>query len=437
MIPELLVEMSARFNEYAKLNPAIAGAISLAAMGALAYVARNLPSKVFSLIKNQLVTTLVLDNTPEGMSSGAFDHLQRWIESSPYVGLNRSMRGYSRWEQPEEDGPSIKRLKVGMGEMPMIVPWENSICWVTRNRVQGNGPSNSLNAPSILWEITITRLGRDRDSLKRLLYKFEKEYASDHSVKPMPRIWRFVFSSDGGSWDDPREFQPRSLKSVIIGGGVKEKLLSVIDKFSKSEDWYVERGFPYQLGIMLKGFPGCGKTSLIRALATELQRDIYPISLPSISDNALIAAIRLAPKKSLIVMEDFNVAALKARNADLSVNAGLLPKEDSSNQVSFLSLHGFLQAMDGLDTGGGKIIFMTTNVYDELDAAVTRPGRIDYTFDLEKLSSDDVKDYIRLMYPESVIPDVTFKTISGAELQSIYLDHHDSEKSFINAIPKE
>jgi chaperone BCS1 len=270
-----------------------------------------------------------------------------------------------------------------------------------------------------------------------LVYKFEKEYASDRSVLSQPRIWRFVFSSDGGSWDDPREFQPRSLKSVIIGGGVKEKLLSVIDKFSKSEDWYIERGFPYQLGIMLKGFPGCGKTSLIRALATELQRDIYPISLPSISDNALIAAIRLAPKKSLIVMEDFNVAALKARNADLSVNSNLLPREDSSNQVSFLSLHGFLQAMDGLDTGGGNIIFMTTNVYDELDTAVTRPGRVDYTFELEKLSSDDVKDYIRLMYPESVIPDVTFKTISGAELQSIYLDHHDSEKSFIDAIPKE
>lgn len=49
--------------------------------------------------------------------------------------------------------------------------------------------------------------------------------------------------------------------------------------FTSNPDWYKERGIPHTLGIMLYGKPGCGKTSVIKALAKDTNRHIFNISL--------------------------------------------------------------------------------------------------------------------------------------------------------------
>merc|ERR1711965_653921 len=50
----------------------------------------------------------------------------------------------------------------------------------------------------------------------------------------------------------------------------KEDILKEIDFFSNNEQWYVENGEPYNLGIGLKGIPGTGKTTFIKCLANKL-----------------------------------------------------------------------------------------------------------------------------------------------------------------------
>jgi SpoVK/Ycf46/Vps4 family AAA+-type ATPase len=52
-----------------------------------------------------------------------------------------------------------------------------------------------------------------------------------------------------------------------------------VNLFINNPEWYKDRGIPYTLGIMLYGRPGCGKTSMIKAIAKDSNRHIVNISL--------------------------------------------------------------------------------------------------------------------------------------------------------------
>ena len=43
-----------------------------------------------------------------------------------------------------------------------------------------------------------------------------------------------------------------------------------------------------------------------------------------------------------------------------------------------MTFSGLLNAIDGVTSTEGRIVFMTTNYIDRLDPALIRPGRVDY-----------------------------------------------------------
>ena len=64
----------------------------------------------------------------------------------------------------------------------------------------------------------------------------------------------------------------------IFGEHLKE-IKDRVNLFINNPEWYKDRGIPYTLGIMLYGRPGCGKTSMIKAIAKDSNRHIVNISL--------------------------------------------------------------------------------------------------------------------------------------------------------------
>ena len=59
-------------------------------------------------------------------------------------------------------------------------------------------------------------------------------------------------------------------------------LMKRIEFFSGNEPWYLERGIPHMFGLLLHGQPGCGKTSVIKAIASMNKRHIVSIPLKNV-----------------------------------------------------------------------------------------------------------------------------------------------------------
>ena len=68
-----------------------------------------------------------------------------------------------------------------------------------------------------------------------------------------------------------------------------------------------------------------------------------------------------------------------------------------------LSFSGFLNALDGVRSQEGQIVFMTTNHKERLDPALLRPGRADVHVKLDLASETQIRGLFLRFFPEEAI----------------------------------
>jgi chaperone BCS1 len=86
----------------------------------------------------------------------------------------------------------------------------------------------------------------------------------------------------------------------------------------------------------------------------------------------------------------------------LSIICSILPLTVTSYQ-SAVTFSGFLNALDGVASSEERIVFMTTNHLDRLDAALIRPGRVDVLQSIGNASASQARRLFCQFYSE---PDV-------------------------------
>jgi chaperone BCS1 len=194
---------------------------------------------------------------------------------------------------------------------------------------------------------------------------------------------------DGG-WQHMGTREGRSLDSVILRGGLKNKITNDIDWFLQNKSWYNQRGIPYRRSYLFYGPPGNGKTSLVLALATKFDLDVCVVTLVDMTDDDLLSAFSYTNPGDLLLIEDVD-ALFKSRTVDTSS-----PYEKQSAPATF---SGMLNALDGITSAEGHIIVMTTNFKNRLDPALLRPGRVDMEVEFGNAIPKQAAAIYRRFYP--------------------------------------
>jgi len=235
---------------------------------------------------------------------------------------------------------------------------------------------------------SVTLLGRSQELLRSLVEDAYDAYAA--TVRQQSRIFLSVYSY----WVPQGFVRARSLDSVILPGSEKEAMLADLRTFLASEAWYHEMGIPYRRGYLLHGVPGAGKSSLVAALAGAVGMHLYVVNLAGMRDSELQELLQnVSAPRALVLFEDIDGAQAAQARSDTE------KKED----VRGVTLSGLLNALDGVASRDGYVTIMTTNRRAVLDAALTRPGRVDMEVEFGYATSAQALALYRRFYGDAAV----------------------------------
>ena len=237
----------------------------------------------------------------------------------------------------------------------------------------------------------------------------------------------------------------------------RDALIKRIDFFIHNEQWYNDRGIPYQLTLVFEGPAGCGKTSTVKGIGAYANRHIVDVDLNGIKDVCELENIfngthingKYIPSNKRIFMIDeidkfFELLddreqkekmrlAAAAANKETTNSSIVIVKEGISGGVGGVSgttenrfgsnlastaaaISGcankttmndltkgqILSIMDGIIEAKGRFIICTANDTSKIDPTFKRPGRMDEFIHFTKCDALMIHQLMDLFYDGTV-----------------------------------
>ncbi|MGM0491066.1 MAG: CDC48 family AAA ATPase, partial [Planctomycetota bacterium] len=192
--------------------------------------------------------------------------------------------------------------------------------------------------------------------------------------------------------DALRDVEPSAIREVFVevpdvtwndvGGlqDVKRRLREAIEWPIKYTDLFDSFRLKPPKGVLLAGPPGCGKTLIAKALASETEVNFIAIKGPELmsmyvgeSERGLREVFHKARQAAPCIVFFDEIDALASRRASGGT-------EDSGVGARVLSQ--LLTELDGIEELKGVLVLAATNRRDLLDPALLRPGRFDLQVDI-------------------------------------------------------
>ncbi len=158
-------------------------------------------------------------------------------------------------------------------------------------------------------------------------------------------------------------------------GGLEEEIRRIREMVElplRHPEIFQRLGIDPPKGVLLHGPPGCGKTLLARAVASESEANFYAINGPEImskfygeSEARMRKMFEDAAKNapSILFIDEIDAIAPK--------------RSEVTGEVERRVVAQLLASMDGLKGRGHIIVIGATNRPDAIDEALRRPGRFD------------------------------------------------------------
>jgi len=204
------------------------------------------------------------------------------------------------------------------------------------------------------------------ETLRTLEVRMDDFKAALCEVEPSAMREVFVEIPDVG-WED-------------VGGlnEVKKRLIESVEWPLHHAELFTRAGVRPPKGILLTGPPGCGKTLLAKAVASQTQVNFISVKGPSLlskyvgeSERGVREVFRKAKQAApCIVFFDEIDALVPTRGGG----------DDS--HVTERVIGQFLAELDGVEELNGVLILGATNRPDILDPALLRPGRFDLQLEI-------------------------------------------------------
>ena len=276
-------------------------------------------------------------------------------------------------------------------------------------------------------------------------------------------------------------YSDRDMNSIVSKH--KHLIEKHLDKFIQASTLGVSsfNGFgSYNLGIMLYGLHGCGKTSLAKAICNKLNRTAMIVNMRQIKtcsdfrklfysqsgiDNTYykkyvyildevdcvdsVLSRENDTKKSTDIDDDKILSQLREKHMELlktlgKDNEAVVKAEiekvstEIQNHNQRLSLYTLLTELDGIAEMRGRVIIANTNYLNRIDSALLREGRFDLKIELTNFMNDEIREILVKMYqPEfkEIIHSATFpdNVWSPAKIRNIC---HQYESNDIEGVIK-
>nr|WCZ58512.1 ribosome biogenesis protein SPATA5 [Andalucia godoyi] len=181
-----------------------------------------------------------------------------------------------------------------------------------------------------------------------------------------------------------KSMTPATLRSIAVevpkvfwtdvGGqdSVKQQLKEAVEWPMKHAKMFLQYGIRPLKGVLMYGPPGCSKTMLAKAIATECALSFLAVKGPELlgkyvgdSEQAVRRVFERARAATPCVIFFDEIDALAAARKDFSSGSG--------ERV----LAQLLAEMDGMAPLSQVVVLAATNRPDRLDSALLRPGRFD------------------------------------------------------------
>lgn len=189
-----------------------------------------------------------------------------------------------------------------------------------------------------------------------------------------------LFSTRSGARKIEAEETGVSFKDVAGHEEAIGELREIVD-FLKSPERFHELGARIPKGILLYGPPGCGKTLLAKALASEASASFYSISGSDFIE--IWVGLGAARVRDLFKEARNNTPAIVFIDELDSIGRSRMSGPGSEGELE-QSLNQILAEMDGFSPYEGLIVLGATNRPDVLDPALLRPGRFDRAIGLDR-----------------------------------------------------